>query len=272
MKKVIINLFLVFILLACENQVNSNFSSKFTQPELIEPEYPDYVKKVYHKKDYLSVSFPEFVGKYSFKKQINVNKKDNECLANIPESDKCKIKKFDHINVDDSIGVNGLEVQVDYNTTVFYNSKLENDSLIYAHFPVYIINNTASDKLFFGKENRIFGNQEAMRNNYIWYPIEGNAPEFSAKGMWAIKIHPKEFMLILMKKYKGDFNTKMRVRIKNGKSIMVSNPFIGRFNKKQFEINKESFYYGKFENKSPGYNTTFFYFNGKDPYIFYKND
>jgi len=45
-----------------------------------------------------------------------------------------------------------------------------------------------------------------------------------------------------MRKYIGDYETKIKVRFKQGENILVSKPFKGRVNKKQYSIQDASYF------------------------------
>ena len=105
-------------------------------------------------------------------------------------------------------------------------------------YPVYIVNNSKVPKLLKGKDLRLFGLQEAVikESKYYarWHPVEMRGWDFCGNGHWSRIIMPNQYALVLFPKYSGDFKTKMRVRIQNGESIYVSQPFEGVINKSQF--------------------------------------
>ena len=58
--------------------------------------------------------------------------------------------------------------------------------------------------------------------------------EFCGVGFWGLKFQPKEFSTILFRKYKGSFETDLRIRLRNGKNTFTSEVFRGYINPKQF--------------------------------------
>lgn len=132
---------------------------------------------------------------------------------------------------------------MDYESSVKYNRNYQNDSTLYDHYPVYFVNSTNTDKVFFGKDSYAFGIQEAIaKEKYIiWRPIEGRGYDFCGNGHWGLIVHPREFVLVLMRKYEGDYETELRVRFKVDENIVISRPFKGRINVSQFSVRDGSY-------------------------------
>lgn len=102
-------------------------------------------------------------------------------------------------------------------------------------FPVYIINNTDSIQAIENHDGRIIVIQEALSEQGDWQGIEYF--EFSGCGNSYGRnlIKPNEYMLFGANQYRGDFKTKLRVRLRtNGKTIL-SNEFTGFINRSQLE-------------------------------------
>ena len=51
---------------------------------------------------------------------------------------------------------------------------------------------------------------------------------------------PNEFIVFLMPKYSGTDTTYFRTRIRNGESIIISKPYKGAFDKRQFTVTKDN--------------------------------
>jgi len=233
LKKII--LFIAIInCIACE----SDQPISFTPPTIINSQFPHTTPTKLSKAEYLTGVFPTFIGKYKFRKEIDINreKRDTSIFKDF-------IDDYSRIKYGDSLDVNGLEIIVDYKETVYYNKYFEYDSTLYSHYPVYFVNSTQSDKIFLGKDGHVFGIQEAQDKSDFdrWRPIESRGYDFCGNGTWGLKVKPNEFVLVLMKKYSGQIESEMRVRFKIGENILVSQPFLGFINEKQFHLEDSSF-------------------------------
>ncbi len=179
-----------------------------------------------------SICYPviPFAGKYAFCDTLNIPlqwKADSNLLRDIYyESETRKI---------DSIGNDGFEIFTDYKTNVTQKDLI---GTIY-YYPVYIVNQTPTAKLFIGKDRRVFAIQEALDSNGSWGPIEGPAFDFCGNGYWGMKINSGEFATILMPKYRGTFKTKLRIRLLLNNSIYVSKPFEGFIDARQIYFHKK---------------------------------
>jgi hypothetical protein len=140
----------------------------------------------------------------------------------------------------DSFKTDGLELFPNYKSNIGFKYVEFQKSNLY--YPVFIVNHTRSSKIINGKDGEVYAIQEALDLNQHWRPIEGRGPDFCGVGKWGLRIHPNEFFVFLMPKYKGNYYTKLRIRIKIGKTTYVSHPFEGIINPKQFYLNKNSVY------------------------------
>ncbi|MEM6263210.1 MAG: hypothetical protein AAGI38_11930, partial [Bacteroidota bacterium] len=191
-----------------------------------------------------------FAGKFPFQEQVSL---DFEGIWSPKLNSSDLIFGKSHIEIGDSAENNGLEMYVDYPTTVAVQSQNYSLDKFHDHFPVYFVNSSASEKVFFGKDDHTFGIQEALDGSKLpnWKPIEGKGIEFCGNGNWGLIVHPGEFVVILMKKYTGDFETQMRVRFKQGDNILVGKPFNGVINRSQVHIKEES-YFSRILNNTNG--------------------
>lgn len=258
-------IFILIIVTILSCQRNNNDNIVFKPPKIVNSKFEDNKKAIPHETEHVSQVFPVFAGKYKFQDKIDVNPIKEDKLMN-----KDLISGYSSVKKVDSISIHGLEIIVDYKTSVKYSKYYERDSTIYKYYPVYFVNSTNSDKLFIGKDSYVFGIQEALKKqnsrnlrNRNWLPIEGKGFDFCGNGYWGLVVHPKEFVLILMRKYKGNYNTKMRVRFRFGENILVSKPFEGKINKNQFSI-KDSSYIGQQLKESDGEAASWL-FNGAEP-------
>jgi hypothetical protein len=137
-----------------------------------------------------------------------------------------------------NVSYDGFEIQTDYSSSV-YKTWLGPGKL-FQFYPIYIINKTSRNKYFPGKDSYAFGIQEAVDTNGIWRPIEGRGFDFCGNGYWNLRVGPNESLVLLAPKYKGNYSTKLRVRIKIGTMIYVSKGFDGYINYNQFLLEKDS--------------------------------
>lgn len=236
--KEIILIIVIGTLLSCQTNSEKSELTEFEAPQIINTQCNDSIKSIPYQAEFVTEVFPSFVGKFKFQEKIDVNpeKRDTTIYRDF-------IEGYSLRRLTDSIDINGLELIVDYNNTVRYNRYYQFDSTLYDHYPVYFVNSTKTDKVFYGKDSYAFGIQEAVENEKYgnWRPIEGRGFDFCGNGEWGLIIHPGEFILVLMRKYKGDFNSDMRVRFEVGENIFVSRSFKGSLNESQFSIQDSSY-------------------------------
>jgi hypothetical protein len=225
-------------LISCQPTSEKSELTVFKSPQIVNSQLNDSIKSTLYQAEYVSEVFPTFVWKFKFQEEIDINPEKRDTTVY-----KDFIDKYSRRGLTDSLGINGLELIVDYDNSVKYNRYYQYDSSLYDHYPVYFVNSTQTDKVFYGKDSYVFGIQEAVDNIKYgeWRPIEGRGFDFCGNGRWGLIVHPQEFILVLMRKYEGDYETKMRVRFEVGENIFVSRPFKGRINEHQFSIQDSSY-------------------------------
>ena len=69
-----------------------------------------------------------------------------------------------------------------------------------------------------------------------------------------VLVHPNESVAFLLRKFEGDFETRLRVRLRIGTCWYWSKPFSGRINKNQFCFTEASWFFtsGLFTEVPPG--------------------
>jgi len=229
----------VGIWIGCQSPSHESELAVFKSPQIINSQVNDSVELAVFQVEYVTEAFPVFAGKFKFLDKIDVNPENRDTALY-----KDFMTDFSPIRFNDSLDVNGFELVVDYEQSVKYNEYYRYGSGLYDYYPVYFVNSTKTDKIFLGKDSYVFGIQEALdkEGEYAqWRPIEGRGFDFCGNGRWKLIVHPQEFVLILMRKYKGDYETEMRVRFQVGENIFVSRPFKGRINEKQFSIHDSSY-------------------------------
>jgi hypothetical protein len=228
----------------------------FKLPVVINSGYQDTSQARLFLEQEVSQVFPRFVGKFKFADTIDINRE---------KRDTAMYKDFLHEGsgrrASATIDVNGFELFVDYSKTLKYKRHYEFEPTYNAYYPVYFVNSTSSDKLFLGKDSYAFGIQEAVDTTGwdTWKPIEGKGFDFCGNGHWGLIVHPQEFVVILMQKYKGDFETGLRVRFAIGESRYVSKPYPGFINQKQFELKPDSYLYERLQETNGGAASYLFY-------------
>jgi hypothetical protein len=140
----------------------------------------------------------------------------------------------------------GLELFIDTSTTIINNAT--------TYYPLYIVNETGYDK-YFSHYNVIIEAEKEMQ----FYPIECNDYIVCGYGMFVTRIKPKEFVLMLIRKYKGNVKTQMRVSISSGGNIIKSLPYYGTINSGQF-YSRHNFMFSQAPARAIQ-----FYFNGAIP-------
>ncbi|PCI95700.1 MAG: hypothetical protein COB15_11890 [Flavobacteriales bacterium] len=235
MKYFFFYIFSLLLLIGCRPD-----AEKFEIPALINSQYNDTLDQVDFKAKILTGVFPEFVGKYNFTKNLDINPSNRDSTF---WNDF--IDDYRSVSIGDSVDVNGFELIVDYKTTIYYNRYVSygHSKTLLSYYPVYFVNSTNSDKIFLGKDSYTFGIQEARLNEKYsdWHPIESRGYDFCGNGTFGIIVKPNEFVLILMKKYTGTYKAPMRVRFKQNESIYVSKPFYGFIDTAQFTIEDSSY-------------------------------
>ena len=221
----------VFTILSCSKKEDvQNKRIEFKRPIVTNSKLlkQDSIQKHNYEVEHIIQYDPIFIGKFKFQDSIDIQNTNTNIYEN-------------RLDDYEEVGLNGLELITDYKTTVFYNFNSQSTHY-FSFYPVYIVNSTTKNKVLFGKDSHIFGIQEAQDKELYnsWKPIEAKGWDFCGNGHWNLIICPGEFGLALMPKYKGDYNTKLRTRIKNGDNIIVSNSYKGVINKSQFKVKDSS--------------------------------
>ena len=181
--------------------------------------------------------YPIFCGKYNKNDSVRFNR------GNVFEKYKDTSFKKNWISVEflgydsrsrklDSIDTDDFRMIANYSQTILFDWWATDK--YNAYFPVFIYNPTKKTKILIGKDDKVFAIQEAKDLQGNWRPIEERGHEFCGVGFWGLKFQPKEFSTILFRKYKGSFETDLRIRLRNGKNTFTSEVFRGYINPKQF--------------------------------------
>ncbi|MEM6721559.1 MAG: hypothetical protein AAF611_19690 [Bacteroidota bacterium] len=227
--RAITQLFLYFLLccflMNCSNSQATKEKHSFTIPHVYNSDFntTDSIEIDLIEVTQLLATNVGFMGIFKFGDSIDLNVK-NDALRNIFIE-----KKFNDPVTENS--QTGLQLIVDYDTDVYRGVP---DKLHFCAYPAYLVNTSNTGKMLYGNGGHIFGLQEAMTDATdanSWKPIEMRSTMFYDEAdNWQKIIQPQEFALLLFLKYEGTQKTYMRVRIKNGDEILVSNAFEGSIN------------------------------------------
>lgn len=240
MKRQFINFLILLLFFSCSMQEKKEV--KFEIPVIYQPNVK--YKKILHNVDSLQAVWPIFFGKYKYTDTIKLIKKNKRPKDTLFKKDI--IEEF-VLWKNESFPTDGFQIFTDYKTTIFIeNCRRPNEGNSF--FPVYVVNETTNTKVFYAKDCNVFALQEAIDSTKYnsWRPIECRGRDWCGNGNFGLKIHPKEFVMFLLPKYKGDEKTSMRVRLRINENIYISKPFLGTFNKGQFKLKKQSFEYLRF--------------------------
>jgi hypothetical protein len=241
MRKYIFALILISIT-SCYNEKVQK-SASFKIPKVV---FVDTVKllKTLFVSENIESTYATFCGKYKIGEAVTFGKYKAIYQDSIFRQNIITIDYFDLGDDISEFDTDSFKVKADYSQDILcdwfaikpYNS----------YYPVFIQNKSSKTKLLTGKDDRIFAIQEAKDEKGIWRPIESPKEDHCGGGSWALKMQPKEFGVFLLPKYKGDFETDIRARVKVGKNIYTSDSFVGNINRKQFllknldKVNKQN--------------------------------
>ncbi len=229
----------VIVLSSCKEDfpVNAN-KTNFKIPVVIQKKTDDTIG--YFKAISISDAHNRYEGKRKFCDTLDINISRH----------KDSLEKSDYVSGRDvwradTFGYDGLELFPDYSSTIIRDDLLHEQLKNY--YPVYIVNQTPNVKFILGKDSHVFAIQEAVDTAGHWRPIEGRGFDFCGFGYWGVKIHPQEFVTILMPRYEGEFTTKLRVRVKIGNMIYISKSFTGKIDERQFYIDEDDYFFSEFK-------------------------
>lgn len=209
---------LLLLFFACSHKAENE--QIFRLPKITTPPPPDSLRLFEARS--ISITYAFLQGMYSFTDTINFSERQKSFLFHPFEN----MEKF--ISAD-TLSNDGLELYPDYNTAVYFPSREGTH-----YYPVYLVNNTHKTKKLEGYDAQVQAIQEAQDSNQRWHPIEAQA--FWACSYWNAKFPPQSFSLLVFPKYKGDFKTKLRVRVRNGEQVYISQAFDGWIDYRQFNL------------------------------------
>ena len=235
MKTYLILLFSLFFILSCTNKPDLINNNRFVFPE-IDINYQNFHKD----KDSLTI--------------INVDSLQEQfsgyVLGKYPkQKTEIKIEQFNANHLEeikvlvdyDTIQSDGLQIKIDTNQIIvdpFYYNLFGNKTSFH---PVAIINETSEAKAISTITNRILLIQEIYYEPYNnWLPI--NQPQvfgMCGQDYSSIILNPDEYIIINAPIYNGNQLVKMRIKIKIGGNVFVSNTYKSHINLSQIHLTNE---------------------------------
>ena len=254
--------FLLLLIAGCFNNTSQpkTVFTTFRPPIIIQKFNVDTILPF--KNDRIEGIYPLLVGHYKLTDTIHFVEPGQ--FGNISKDDaKWEISGLYEI---DSLTSDGLQIIPDYNTSIAYKRGIFERKLFY---PVYIVNETNQDKVFYGKDGHGYGIQEALDTSRYksWHPIESIGYDFCGNGDFRKRIRPGEFLMFLLPKYDGSFNTLIRIRFQIGKNIFVSRAFKGIINPEQFNIDKRDWIYDRLK-ETKGEAASYLFYGGNPREVF----
>lgn len=99
------------------------------------------------------------------------------------------------------------------------------------------IHNTSNENTYLELQDaQIIMIQEAKDENGDWKPIEFWQHSWCGNSYAFEKLLPNTIVIAKIFKYDGDFETDIRLKLKNGNHIIYSDSFKGKINKSQFDL------------------------------------
>ena len=255
--KELLSIILILAVFGCNKKSNSNNVEVFKKPQIINSQFADTLNPTLFRAENVSNVFQTVVGKYKFQSIVDINPENR-----VTTFSKDYLIGSSRIRPNDSIDVNGLEIIIDYNKSIAYSPDYHHIPTVHEYYPVYFVNSTSTDKIFFGKDSYAFGIQEAQEKEPIyshWRPIESRGYDFCGNGNWGLIVHPQEFVVVLMRKYEGNYETNLRVRFQIGENILVSRSFKGTIDQSQFSVLDSSYLELKLKETNGGAASWLFY-------------
>ncbi|MEY4902978.1 MAG: hypothetical protein RLZZ292_793 [Bacteroidota bacterium] len=156
----------------------------------------------------------------------------------------------------------GLELIVDTINVAKFDSEYEKGT----YTPIYVVNSTFTSKVIMGRDYEFNGLQEARTlEEYTYFcPIEGEVQPGCGCCAMVAELKPKQFAVILVRKYKGKLKTQLRTRLSIGENLYVTKPYTGYIDTAQFYFSPMSFVKEKMAEKNKFF-SLHHYFYGSTP-------
>ena len=193
---------------------------------------------------------------YSEYIEIDTTKKvsEIELIANTKQELSIDLEKFSFPPPPVALkGSDGFEMDEIKTDSVFEIWKKRPRNYVKA-YPVFI-RNTSKDTIHIdNQDGALFLIQEAKNKMGEWKPIEywiystcGNSYAYTSLG-------PNDILTLKKVKYKGTFETEMRLKLRTNNKLVYSKPFKGSINTEQFELeNIDGFTKKRLKNRDEDY-------------------
>ncbi|RPD91807.1 hypothetical protein EGM88_14060 [Aureibaculum marinum] len=150
-------------------------------------------------------------------------------------------------------GSDGLEIDETKTDSVYEIWKKRPRNYVKA-YPVFIRNPSKDTIHIDNQDGALFLIQEAKNKMGEWKPIEywiystcGNSYAYTSLG-------PDDILILKKVKYKGTFETEMRLKLRTNNKLVYSKPFKGLINIEQFELeNVDGFTKRRLKNRDEDY-------------------
>ncbi len=109
----------------------------------------------------------------------------------------------------------------------------------YQAMRLYLLNTTAKIKAFGALDSRLPLIREARDTDGEWKPIESLPTTMCGNSFHRVFLGSNQYWKFDVPLYQGDFKTKIRFRLQDGDSEIISNEFDGSINLAQFEVPKK---------------------------------
>jgi hypothetical protein len=127
---------------------------------------------------------------------------------------------------------------------------IENYKKYVKAIPIYIVNHLKKSILISEQDGELFLIQEALDKNGVWQPIEFYSYSSCGNSFGEYVLRSNYYLMTTVYKYKGNFETLLRIKIASGNFITYSKPFKGSINLSQFKKVKIANSYANFLEKS----------------------
>lgn len=133
---------------------------------------------------------------------------------------------------------NGFEID-SIATAKAYEEWLNEPKVYIQSIPVFIYNASDDTAYLNHQDGRIIMIQEAKDERGQWKPIELWRYSWCGNSYAAQGLLPNYLAIVTIFKYDGDFETDIRLKLRNGKEVIYSDSFRGKINKSQFELPRD---------------------------------
>lgn len=114
----------------------------------------------------------------------------------------------------------------------------QNNKTYVKALPIYIVNQTKKSIFISEQDSRLMFIQEAKNKKGKWQPIEYFRFSNCGNSYGDYLLRPNYYLMVKAYKYKGEFETLLRIKMISDTNTVYSKPFKGSINLSQFKIVK----------------------------------